>query len=362
MISRELDFVGEAKNIERIAENFAHDGSVLFPRVVRELSTQRVLTTTYVEGVKVGDIAGIDALGVDRKALARHVVRTYCQMIFVDGVYHADPHPGNMLVTPEGKLVLLDFGAVGELSKDMREGIPEFLEAVVRRDTDKLIAALRKMRFIATSSDDEVSEKVVEFLHRRFQEEVKLESFNLKDIKVDPQKGFENLIDMRKMNIGLRELSTTFQVPHDWVLLERALLLLTGVCTQLDPEMNPMDVVRPYLKEFVLGNRDWTQIALEAAKDMAMRAITLPESLHKYLDKSVRGEIEVRVRGMTQGARLIYSAAHQLVYAAAAIAFGMAGLQLFLAGHRLAAEWCLGGTGVMVVLFVGSVVLARTRK
>jgi ubiquinone biosynthesis protein len=361
MISRELDFEGEAANIERIAANFVHDPRVQFPRVVRELSTPRVLTTSFVDGVKIGDVAAIDELGVDRKELARRVVRAYCQMIFVDGIYHADPHPGNMLVTPSGDLILLDFGAVGELSKDMREGIPEFLEAALRRDTDRLVKAMRKMHFIATTSDDEVSEKVVEYLHRRFQEEVKLESFNLKDIKVDPQKGFENLLDLRRMNIGLRELSGTFQIPRDWVLLERALLLLTGVCTQLDPDMNPMDVVHPYLKEFVFGNRDWTQIALEAAKDMAMRAITLPEHLNKYLEKSVRGEIEVRVRGMTQGARLIYSAAHQLIYAAAAIAFGMAGLQLFLTGYATASQWCLAGTGVMAVFFLVSIVLARKR-
>ncbi|MBI5532296.1 MAG: AarF/ABC1/UbiB kinase family protein [Deltaproteobacteria bacterium] len=361
MISRELDFEGEANSIERIADNFSHDPKVLFPRVVRELSTRRVLTTTFVDGVKIGDVAGLEAMGIDRKELARRVVRVYCQMIFVDGVYHADPHPGNMLVTPEGNLILLDFGAVGELSTDMREGIPEFLEAVVRRDTERLIKAMRKMRFLVSTSDSEVSEKVIEFLHRKFQEEVKLESFNLKDIKVDPQKGFENLLDLRKMNIGLRELSGAFQIPREWVLLERTLLLLTGVCTQLDPEMNPMDVVRPYLNEFVFGNRDWAQIAIEAAKDMALRAITLPEELHKYLSKSVRGEMEIRVKGMTDSARLIYAAAHQLVYAASSIAFGMAALQLFLAGHEEGAQWCLAGTGVMATLFVVSLLLARRK-
>lgn len=362
MISRELDFVGEANNIERIAGNFVSEPKVLFPRVVADCSTLRVLTTTFVEGVKIGDIAAIDALGVNRKELARRVVRTYCQMIFVDGIYHADPHPGNMLVTPDGALILLDFGAVAELSKEMREGIPEFLEAVVRRDTDRVIRSMRKMRFLTASSDSEVSEKVIEFLHRRLQEEVKLESFNLKDIKVDPQRGFENLIDLRRMNIGLKELSGAFQVPRDWVLLERTLLLLTGVCTQLDPEMNPMEVVRPYLTEFVFGDRDWAQIALEAAKDMVLRAITLPEELHKYLHKSVRGEIEVKVRGIREGARLLYAAARQLVYAAAAIALGVSALQLDLAGHDSASRWCLAGMGMMVLLFILSAVIARFRK
>lgn len=362
MISRELDFDGEADSIERIANNFAHDQQVLFPRVVRELSTTRVLTTTFLEGTKIGDIAGLDALGIDRKELARRLVRTYCQMIFVDGIYHADPHPGNILVTSDARIILLDFGAVAELSPEMREGIPEFLEAAIRRDTDRLVKALRKMRFIAASSDDEVSEKVVEYMHRRFQEEIKLDSFNLKDIKVDPQKGFENFFDLRRMNIGMKELSSSFQIPRDWVLLERTLLLLTGVCTQLDPKMNPTDVVRPYLQEFVLGNRDWTQIALEAAKDMALRAITLPETLQKYLNKSVRGEIEVRVRGLHEGARIVYSAGRQMVYAASAISLGMAALQLTLAGRDKGAAWCLGGCGVMVTMFVLSAIFSRPKR
>src|SRR5439155_3469504 len=243
MIAEELDFSREAKNIERLAQNFAADPKVVFPRVVAELSTRHVLTAHFVDGVKVGDTATIDSAGINRRELARKIVRTYCQMIFVDGVYHADPHPGNMLARTDGSLVLLDFGAVAELSPSMREGIPEFLEGVIRRDTNRLIKALKKMGFLARGDDGEVSEKVIEYFHRRFQEEVRLDSFNLKDIKIDPLRSFENLLDLRRMNIGLRELSGTFHIPRDWVLLERTLLLLTGVCTQLDPEMSPMEVI-----------------------------------------------------------------------------------------------------------------------
>lgn len=361
MIAEELDFSLEAANIERLAANFDEDPMVRFPRVVKDLSTRHVLTTTFVEGIKVGDTAAIDAAGIDRKALARTIVRTYCQMIFVDGVYHADPHPGNMLVAPDGALVLLDFGAVAELSPQMREGIPEFLEGVIRRDTHRLIAALKKMGFLAYTDDGEVSEKVVEYFHRRFQEEFKLDSFNLKDIKIDPQRGFENLVDLRKMNIGLRELSGAFHVPKDWVLLERTLLLLTGVCTQLDPHLNPMEVVGPYLQDFVLGNRDWTQIALEAAKDMALQAITLPEDLRKYLTRATRGELEVRVRGLPDAARVLYAAVRQGIYAAFAIACGLSAVALHIHGEDRLARDCLYGAAAGVVLLLSSFVFTSTR-
>lgn len=351
MISEELDFLREARNIARISQNFTKQPSVRFPLPQEALCTRRVMVTTFVEGVKVGDVAAMEELGIDRRELAKRIVQVFCQQIFVDGVYHADPHPGNMLVGPGGELYLLDFGAVAELSPQMREGIPEFLEGVIRRDTESIIKALRKMGFLARTDSLDVSEKVIEFFHQRFQEEVKLDTFNLKDIKLDPQKGLENLIDLRKMNIGLKELSSAFTVPRDFVLLERTILLLAGVCTQLDPEMSPMEVIRPYLQDFVLGNRDWAQIALEAAKDMGLKALTIPDDLKKYLTRANRGESEIRVKGLGQAAGLVYSGVRQLIYAAIGIAAGVSGLQLFLAGHALEARYCFyGATGMALLL------------
>ena len=328
MLGRELDFTLEADNIERISKHFEKDPRVIFPTPVRELSTSRVITTTFVEGRKLSDLAGLDAMGIDKKELASRLVRVYCQMIFVDGVYHADPHPGNILVDKNGNLVLLDFGAVAELSPQMREGIPEFLEGVLRRDTERLIRALRKMGFLSRTSDEVVSEEIIEYFHRRFQEEVKLESFNLKDIKIDPQRGFENLLDLRKMNVGLKELSGAFHIPRDWVLLERTILLVYGSCALLDPELNPMAIIQPYLQDFVLGNRDWQKVAMDTVRDMALGAVTLPDDLRKYLVRATRGEMEVRVKGVQEGARTVYAIGRQLIYTAIGIATGFAALWL----------------------------------
>jgi len=359
LLSQELDFALEADNIERIAKNFAGDSRVAFPAPVRELSTRRVLTTTYVDGVKISDSTAIGSLGVDKPDLAKRLVRLYCQMIFVDGIYHADPHPGNVLVRSDGAIVLLDFGAVAELSPQMREGIPEFLEGVLRRDIDRLVKSLRKMGFITRTSDEAVSEKIIEYFHRRFQEEVRLDSFNLKDIRIDPQRGFENLLDLRRMNIGLRELSGAFHIPKDWVLLERTLLLLYGSCSLLDPELNPVAIIQPYLRDFVLGNRDFAQIAMEAIRDMAMSAMTLPEDMRRYLVKANRGEMEVRVRGLQDGARTIYTAARQLIYTAIGL---FAAVEALDSWRRRETELAHGLGGVAVaaaLLLVASSVFAR---
>lgn len=362
LLGQELDFAGEADNIEKIAKNFGSDAMVVFPSPIRELSTRRVLTTTFQEGVKVSDVGAIDALGIDKKDVARRLVRAYCQMIFVDGTYHADPHPGNVLIRKDGALILLDFGAIAQLSPQMRAGIPEFLEGVLRRDTDRLIAAMRKMGFLSRTSDPQVSEKIIEYFHLRFQEEVKLESFNLKDIRIDPQRGFENLLDLRKMNIGLKELSGAFHVPRDWVLLERTILLLYGCCTILDPELNPTAIIEPYLHEFVLGNRDWAQIAMETAKDMALKAFTLPEDLRRYLTRATRGELEVRVRGVQEGAHTIYAVGRQIIYTSIGIAFGVAALQLHLAHEDKLARPVAYVAIAAAALLVLSSIFARPRS
>jgi len=362
LLRQELDFVLEADHVERIARNFKDSKDVLFPVPVRELSTRRVLTSTFVEGKKISDTAALDAMGIDKKDVAQRLVRTYCQMIFVDGVYHADPHPGNILVDKQGRIILLDFGAVAELSPQMRDGIPEFLEGVLRRDTERLINALRKMGFLSRTSDVGVSEKIIEYFHSRFQEEVKIESLNLKDIKIDPQKGLENLLDLRKMNIGLKELSGAFHIPKDWVLLERTILLLYGCCTMLDPDLNPMAIIQPYMREFVLGNRDWAQIAMDTVREMALGAVTLPEDMKKYLTRAVRGELEVRVRGLSDGARTVYAIGRQIIYTAVGIAAGFAGLSLHMHGEDHPAKILYGVSGACVLLLVLSSLFARPRR
>lgn len=361
LLTQELDFALEADNIERIARNFAQDESVVFPRPVRELCTKRVLTTTFVEGAKLSDVSALDASGVDKRDVARRLVRLYCQMIFVDGVYHADPHPGNLLVQKSGKIVLLDFGAVAELSPRMREGITEFLEGVLRRDTDRLVKSMQKMGFISRYADSALSEKIIEYFHRRFQEEVRLESFNLKDLRIDPQKGLANLLDLRRMNIGLRELSGAFHVPKEWVLLERTLLLVYGSCALLDPDLNPVAIIQPYLSQYVLGSRDFAQIAMESIRDMAMSAMTLPEDMRRYLTRANRGELEVRVRGIREGASVVYAAGRQLIYTAVGLFAGWESLDCWRRREIFLARAFASLAAVAFVFFLGSSILSRPR-
>jgi predicted unusual protein kinase regulating ubiquinone biosynthesis (AarF/ABC1/UbiB family) len=252
-------------------------------------------------------------------------------MIFVDGVYHADPHPGNILVRHDGSIVFVDFGAVGELSRDMKEGIPQFLEGVIKRESSRITGALRRMGFVArveadgrSRDEEDVAERVIEYFQRRFLEQVSLESFSLKDVQVDVRAKAEMLADLRRLDVSFRELTRTFQVPKDWVLLERTVLLLLGLCTTLDPAMAPMRTIQPYLEEFVLGRgQDWVALVRSAVKDMALSVLALPEGVSRLVARANRGGLEVRVQGLRESANLVYAAAQQVVFGVLAAGSGV---------------------------------------
>ncbi len=330
MILDELDFEKEAKYIEQIAANFEDNDKVLFPRVFEKLSTSRVLTLSYIDGDKLTDIEALKANGLDPKEIAKELLTIYCQMIFVDGIYHADPHPGNLLVQPDGTIALLDFGAVGKLEPQMRQGISSMLEAILKGDEDQLLRSLRLMGFLRVGSDQsEAAAKVIEHFHRKFQEEIRLESFSLSSVKVDTSKGFEHLADLRKMNIGLREISAAFHMPREWVLLERTALLLTGLCTHLDPNMNPADTIRPYLEEFVLGkDRDWSEMLFDVTREKILAFLSLPNLFDKFVNRTLAGKVSFKVDGLGPAADLLYSAGHQLIYTLLAIS--SAGVAMYL--------------------------------
>lgn len=360
MIREELDFVSEADHIDVIAANFRDDPSVGTPTVLRELSTSRVLVTTFVDGVKVTDVETLDAKGVDRPDLAERLLRAYCQMIFIDGVYHADPHPGNIFVDDGGRIVFVDFGAMGKLSERMRSGIPTFLEAVLRRDRDAILRSLERMGFVQREPGDDVAERVIDYVYSRFLDEIELESWNLKDIHFDAEMKLEVIADLRNLDLSVRDLTATFQVPREWILLERTLMLLLGVCTRIHPEMRPMATIRPYVEQLVLGGgRDWIGLVRSVVKDLAMTALTLPGDLERLLKKAERGEAALEIRGLRESTTLLYALGHQLLYGAFSLTAGGLAALAQGRGEEALGTGLIWASGVFALLLAGSIWRAR---
>jgi predicted unusual protein kinase regulating ubiquinone biosynthesis (AarF/ABC1/UbiB family) len=259
-------------------------------------------------------------------------------------------------------VVFLDFGAVAEISPQMRQGIIALIQAGLARDTPAVIQAMKELGFIARGADPQIFESVVDYLHTKFQEEIRLDSFSLKDVKFDPEAGLERLADLRKMDVSLRDLTEHFHVPKEWIMLERAVLLLMGLCTDLDPELNPMEVIRPYLEEFVVGkSQDWQAFALKTTKELALSAVALPGELKKFMTRATRGELTMGFRGLDEHARLIYTTGHQLIYAAVALTAAVFWLVLDGRGQFHRAEiagWAAIGSGAVLFL---SFVFNRSR-
>jgi predicted unusual protein kinase regulating ubiquinone biosynthesis (AarF/ABC1/UbiB family) len=346
IVMEELDYRAEAENAARIGANFEGRTDVGFPRVVTELSTTRVLVTHFESGVKITDKVGTKALGLDRGQLARQVVEIYCQQIFSDGIYHADPHPGNLLVrspaTDGGPptIVFLDFGAVAEIPANVRAGIVELIQGALTRDTRRIVAAMKTMGFVARGANEQMFEQVIEYFHERFQENISLDSLNLKDIKFDPQKGLESVADLRRMDISLRELSENFHIPKEIIVLERTLLLLMGLCTELDPALNPMTVIQPYVERFVLGDEgDWSQLLVETSKDLVMSVTALPAEIRKFMRSAHAGDLQLRFKNLEQSTQLMYRLGHQGIFVAIGIT-GVATALVFEGRNELdRADW-----------------------
>ncbi len=155
-VPEEMDFVHEAANAQRIRANFAGNTRVVIPRVIPELVTRNVLVLEYIQGTRVDRLTGkaLEPSG-DPRAVVSAVMELYLRMMLVDGFFHADPHPGNVLLTPDGKVVVLDFGMVMQVERDLRWRLVTTIFAAIRRDTDGLVAGFESLGMIDPGADRE---------------------------------------------------------------------------------------------------------------------------------------------------------------------------------------------------------------
>jgi len=313
MIEEELDFEQEAQPMQTIAVNLKDEPALEIPHLFSGYSTKKILVSKYCEGVKISNTAQIQAWNIDQTDLANRLVRAYCKMVFEDGFYHADPHPGNIMVQADGTIIFLDFGAVARLKPQTRTGFLALIDAAVKNDNEKIIVALQSMGFIADRQDsEEVADKIIDALRQFIQNEVQIEGLNFKDIKVNP---FETSIFNLVRELGIRDLANALQVPKEFVLLNRMVPLLLGICNTLDSNLNPITVVQPYLKKYMLGEQgNFVQFITDLLKSNLTSAIALPAELQKTIKKIQRGELQIQVSGTDERNRLIYILGQQFLY------------------------------------------------
>jgi predicted unusual protein kinase regulating ubiquinone biosynthesis (AarF/ABC1/UbiB family) len=235
LVPLELDFLNEASNAERMAVHLAARPDVYVPKVVREHSTMRVLVSEFAPGVRVTDIAGMRAMGVDPKDVARRLSEIFTEMILVHGFFHGDPHPGNILVQPGPRLVLLDFGLAKELPAVFREAVVRLTTSIMGGDAREVAAAFRALGFrTKTESDESLAMLGEAFL-----------GFALKN-----GMAYANAAMMEKFNDELPKAmraNPLVQIPGDILLVGRVMGLLSGIGKQLGSEVDPAALLLPYL-------------------------------------------------------------------------------------------------------------------
>ena len=246
MLARETDYVQERRNIERVRTTLTEYKEVLVPHVIAELTARSVLTMTFEDGIKITDFDSIDKAGIDREAVARLLVECYYAMLLEHRVFHADPHPGNFLVRPGPELVILDFGAVEEVTPALAEGMQMVVLGGISRDADKVLRGLERMGFVAEGGDRVLLEKVGRD-YLRVLANLRIDDFsNLGRDAVEKMSGFA------QMRGRLREIMRHVEYPEGYFYIERTLVLLFGLVGQLAPKSGLPGVAAPVAAKAML--------------------------------------------------------------------------------------------------------------
>jgi len=279
----ELDYLSEGRRAERFAANFSDDDDVHIPRVFWETTTSRVLTLERVRGIKVDDTEGLDAAGVDRRALAELATRVTAKMVFEDGFFHADPHPGNFFVEPGGRLGIIDFGMVGELDDRLRRQLGDLLVALWRAESDRLTDAVLALCVTRGAVDRARLRADLAALVARY------EGRSVGRIQIGA------LVE-QAMAIARRH---HLQLRRELALLLKMVVMNEGMAATLDPDFHLATVLGPYARGLVARELSAGAIArrlAQAGMDIGELGVQLPEHARRLLAVLEGGGFDVHLR------------------------------------------------------------------
>ncbi len=326
MIEEELDYEREAKAMQVIQANLAQQKhlKVVVPKVYKEFCSPKVIVTQFCTGENIGHVDILDKWNIDRSNLMERFMELYCHAILVDGYYHADPHPGNILVNQKGEIILLDFGAVARLSSEMKGAIPQFIQAALKNDNEKMVDAMQKMGMISTQKNaHQIAEKFLATIKDFIQNEVQFDNLNI-DLNLRPESIFKLVKEL-----DISDLTSTFQIPKDWVLLNRTIVLITGLSNQVAPEFNPLTTIAPYIKQHLLDQEDsLSKWILDSLKNQVVTAISLPNEFSTFLNLANKGQLKLEIQDLNSNVRLLYTLGQQILFALLFLANAYAALNI----------------------------------
>jgi ubiquinone biosynthesis protein len=301
-LSYELDFFVEANNMAKIASNLVSFPDIVIPKVYRDLSTSKILTLEKLEGIRVNDIAAMDAAGIDRKKVVDLGARAFFKAVMIDGLFHGDLHGGNMFVLPGNRLGIIDFGIVGRLSQKSRDQLAEMVMALLTEDYETLCYEYAELGAAGPSIDFDA-----------FQREVRN--------TLSPYMG----LSLKDLNPGKVLIEATriaakyeIKVPGDWMIVFKAILTIEGMGRTLDPDFDILAIGQDLAKDLVKNRYSAARVSKDAlwmARDMASLLEVLPRQIRWMFRKfnsndfafeikspelrDLRGQLDLNARRMS---------------------------------------------------------------
>lgn len=280
VILEEIDFNLEARNVRQFADNFADDDAVVIPRLYPEVSTKKVLVLEYLEGVKINQVQRIEDMGIDIQDIIQRLAKIYIHQVLVDGLLHADPHPGNILVDQRGRIIILDFGMVIRIDPDFKKYIITYAVAVARADIDGMVTAMYDLRLVEPGTNKAMLRDLAAMM-LEIQEQGKISSRKVQHMANSMMEAFHDF---------------PFTLPSELVYIGRAASLIEGIGFIHDPWFDAVKVGKPiiqHLAHTVLKDQ-LQERPLDTLKTLGMRSYQTLLALQDIILKTDREQLRLR--------------------------------------------------------------------
>ena len=278
---QELDFRKEAMHMRRFARNFSHDESVKIPRVYKHFTTARLLVMEYIDGIELHNVTAIRRSKVDLKSLIEKGFEAILTQVFVHGLFHGDPHPGNILITKNNKIAFVDFGIVGRFTDTLKQRSIELFYGVIENDPSKVVSALEKMTGERIQNRDYFEDQIAEIIDT-------LQDAEIKHIKVS--KVLEEVLDTA-VNAGIR-------IPLEFVLFGKTIITLEGIALAYDPQFRIVDKSRPFIEHLMIERYNPVTLMKKSMKNLITTREyieRIPEQTSRALQRIESGSIRVDI-------------------------------------------------------------------
>jgi predicted unusual protein kinase regulating ubiquinone biosynthesis (AarF/ABC1/UbiB family) len=344
ILYQEINYVQEAINADRFRHNFRQSPRILVPKIYPKYTTRKVLTMDYLPGIKLNDLASLEACGINVKEVNQLGICSYLKQLLQDGFFQADPHPGNMAVSLDSRLIFYDFGMMAEVrSVDQAQMVRTFF-AVLRKDTDQVLSTLTSMGLIEPVSDMTSVRRILRFILENFTERpVELEEFN----------------QMRYEVYALFE-QQPFRLPAKMTFILKALTTLDGVARSLDPQYSLLAAAKPFVKSIALETSLEKKAGslgelVRQAKEFVVYKLRQPSATDRVLqrleERLEQGELEIRIRSIEteRALKSIHLAVCSLIYACVTGFGGLVGAVLLGGAYSSWAIVAFGVAGISAV-------------